>query len=196
MTSTPSLISFPAELKLLIIAELGIEDKLRLRLVCHTFYSFIPKPTRGDLVLLWDSIFGRQNNLQVCFSCRRLRPKSAFSTEIRTNLGFRRQSIRSNGLLGNRFCNECGSRPLPGIHRYQLGEIWHQDGMSYLRCTRCEECKPFTTKTRARCYVSVCSDCAMVNAGVKTDDGRFAGQWFSRHDRCLHQKALQRKKTC
>lgn len=78
--------------------------------------------------------------------------------------GFRRESTRVNGHewagVSARFCNECGSRPLPGPYRYQLGEIWHEGGTSSVRCIRCEECKPFDVKTRARCCVQVCPDCA------------------------------------
>jgi Zn ribbon nucleic-acid-binding protein len=37
----------------------------------------------------------------------------------------------------HRFCFECGRRPLPGVHRYQLASRWEEYGVPFVRCTEC-----------------------------------------------------------
>lgn len=54
-----------------------------------------------------------------------------------------------------RFCNECGRRPLPGVHRHKLGARWTEYGMPYMRCSGCERIVNYL-KEGDGCVCSIC----------------------------------------
>lgn len=50
---------------------------------------------------------------------------------------FKKKKVPGGADALNRFCIECGRRPLPGVHRYTLGARWEEDGIPFARCHRC-----------------------------------------------------------
>ena len=62
-----------------------------------------------------------------------------------------------------RFCNDCGTRALPGKHRYQFGDRWDDEyGTWFVRCIRCEQIKIAMGEIDARlcfgCYINEAVD--------------------------------------
>lgn len=124
----PTFITLPTELHLLITTHLPLLDKYTLRLTCRHFHHSISPPAVSDLVELESSNWARDKLLLACGGCLRLRYASEFSSD-RSYLPF---SLRSR-----RFCLSCGHRPLPGSHRYQEGDKWHEEGSLMVRCRTC-----------------------------------------------------------
>ena len=70
-----------------------------------------------------------------CQSCRRsLRSDAYASKEMRFDFP-KRCEMR----MAWKYCFECGCRPLPGLKRYQVGEMCVYRGREYVRCAACKE---------------------------------------------------------
>lgn len=133
-SNSVSLVALPTEMHLAIIEHLSLLDLHTLRLTNHYFYALIPPPTHADLLVIEQSRLIRQKRFFACVGCTKLRPKAAFSPEM-----YKKKKNRP-GQPGarERFCIECGRRPLPGPHRYKLGLQWKEDGVCFVRCVECE----------------------------------------------------------
>lgn len=67
-----------------------------------------------------------------------------------------------------RFCNECGTRPLPGEFRYELGVYWmDESGREILRCKICKDDREAPKEYRS----GICIACAT-----------WEDQWLERGD--------------
>ena len=128
-TPAPQFITLPTELHLSIITHLPLLSKYTLRLTNRDFYHLIPPPTVNDLVELESSGWARDNLLLTCGGCLRLRPSFRFSSD---------RSYLPLSLRSRRFCLSCGHRTLPGTHRYQEGDKWHEEGSLMVRCRTCK----------------------------------------------------------
>ena len=159
MTSTtepkkPSFINLPTELHLAVTTHLSLLDRYFLRLSCRHFYHLIQPPIVHDLVELEFSGWARDRLLLTCGGCLRLRPSYCFSSD---------RAYLPKSLCSRRFCLECGHRPLPGSHRYQEGDKWHETsaggspgGGGPRLMVRCRTCKCIQ---RGRVGRSTCEGC-------------------------------------
>ncbi|KFY14800.1 hypothetical protein V492_02407 [Pseudogymnoascus sp. VKM F-4246] len=93
------------------------------------FYALIPPPTHAELL----STETLANRLLACVGCTRLRPVAAFSPKMTM-----KKKAPGGAHAHNRFCIECGRRPVPGPHRYVIGWRWKENGAYFVRCLRCE----------------------------------------------------------
>lgn len=126
---SPNFVSLPTELHVCIISHLSLVDVYFLRLTNRHFYNLIRPPSVQDLIRLESTLWARDRLLVTCGGCLRLRYGSQFSSD---------RSYLPSSLRGRRFCLECGRRPLPGSHRYQEGDKWHEDGSLMVRCRTCK----------------------------------------------------------
>ncbi|OBT61886.1 hypothetical protein VE03_08729 [Pseudogymnoascus sp. 23342-1-I1] len=124
-----SLITLPAEIHAAILTHLRFFDLHTLRFTNRYFHALIPPPTHADLL----SAETLESGLLACVGCTRLRPIANFSPNM-----FIKKKMPRGAQAHNRFCIECGHRPLPGVHRYTLGSRWRENGVPFVRCLRCE----------------------------------------------------------
>lgn len=110
-----SLLDLPTEMDLLILQHLSFFDLHSLRLTNHYFHALIPPPTHAELLDNEQSPFACKNGLSACVGWTRLRPKASFSPKM-----FKMENRPGQPDARNRFCIECGRRPLPGPNRYLL----------------------------------------------------------------------------
>jgi hypothetical protein len=122
-----SLLALPPEIHAAILP-LRFFDLHTLRLVNKYFYALIPPPIHAELLLAETLDF----DFLACVGCTRLRPVATFSSKM-----FIKKKAPGGTQAHNRFCIECGHRPLPGTHRYMLGSRWKEDGVPFARCKRC-----------------------------------------------------------
>ena len=165
-TQAASLTTLPNELKYNILLYLTVPEAIRLRATCRTFYTFIRQPTHAEWLLIEREGYFIARNLIACGGCCRLRHHSKFSYHMRTApperewttkldtggrsftispsiqvLGNRDPLAPGGRRAGERFCNECGAMDLEGTEgkwRYKVGQIWDEQGVSYVRCANCE----------------------------------------------------------
>jgi hypothetical protein len=131
LESTPSSASFlalPIEIHAAISSQLEFLELYTLRLTCHYFHSLIPPPTHDELLAIETTTF----DFLACIGCTRLRPAATFSAKM-----VKKKKAPGGSQAHNRFCIECGRRPLPGVHRYTLGSRWEEHGVPFARCLRC-----------------------------------------------------------
>jgi hypothetical protein len=126
-----SLIALPVELHLAIFTHLAFPDLQTLRLANHYFYALIPLPTHAQLLAM-EKLDFTYNKFFTCVGCTRLRPVSEFSSKM-----VKRKKGPQGTQAHNRFCLECGRRPLPGPHRYTSGDRWDESGVPFVRCRWC-----------------------------------------------------------
>jgi hypothetical protein len=132
LDTAPSLLALPMEIHAAIFTNLCFPDLYIVRLINHYFYDMIPPPTHAELLTAETSDFARENNIFACVGCTRLCPEAVFSPKM-----VKRKKAAGGTEARNRFCIECGRRPLPGLHRYMLGARWEESGMLFVRCLRC-----------------------------------------------------------
>lgn len=130
LSSRPlSLLALPPEIHAAILPHLQFLDLHTLRLVNHYFHALVLPPTHAELL----SVEKTPNfDFLACVGCTRLRPVASFSIKM-----FTKKKAPGGAQAHNRFCIECGRRPLPGVHRYMLGSRWQEYGVPYARCKRC-----------------------------------------------------------
>ena len=146
-------ISLPTELHLAVLTHLPLLDRCFLRLTCCHFYHLIPPPTVHDLIDLESSGWARDRLLLTCGGCLRLRPSHSFSSD---------RAYLPKSLCSRRFCLGCGHRPLPGSHRYQEGDKWHEvlvDGEGIGGATLMVRCRTCKSIQRGRVGRSTCEGC-------------------------------------
>ena len=122
--------TLPREIFDLISNDLDFLDLHSLRLTCLYFHKLIPTHTHVELLGAETTIPG----LLTCVGCTRLRPTTKFGDEMVKEL-----MAAGKNKAPERFCLECGRRPLPGLHRYGPGSRWREAGVPYVRCARCNE---------------------------------------------------------
>jgi hypothetical protein len=127
-SSPPSFLALPTEIHAAVSSHLEFLDLHTLRLTCHYFHSLIPPPTHGELLAVETTTF----DFLACIGCVRLRPAATFSAKM-----VKQKKAPGGSQAHNRFCIECGRRPLPGVHRYTLGSRWEEHGVPFARCLRC-----------------------------------------------------------
>ncbi|KUJ08642.1 uncharacterized protein LY89DRAFT_676558 [Mollisia scopiformis] len=112
LSSRPlSLLALPPEIHAAILPHLQFLDLHTLRLVNHYFHALVLPPSHTELL----------------------------SAEKTPKFDFLACKKAPGGAQAhNRFCIECGRRPLPGVHRYMLGARWEEHGVPYARCKRCK----------------------------------------------------------
>lgn len=165
----PSLASLPTELLVSICADFAYADIQSLRYTSRIFSAILSPPSEAELLRLHSATEARRATLIGCGGCLRLFSSTRFSTRMvirhRTRTRGRIEIQPSKFLpecctvntysfppapkqqlpavrLKEPFCNRCGSRPLPGPYRYQLGEIWDTNsGAWFLRCESCGKCE-------------------------------------------------------
>jgi hypothetical protein len=130
--TTPSLLALPTEIHDEIFTNLCFPDLYSVRLINHYFYNIIAPPVHAELLTAETLDFAREINAFACVGCTRLRPQAAFSPKM-----VKKKKVAGGTGARNRFCIECGRRPLPGVHRYHLGSRWEEAGMLFVRCLRC-----------------------------------------------------------
>lgn len=130
--TTPSLLALPTEIQDEIFTNLCFPDLYSVRLINHYFYDIIPPPAHADLLTAETLDFAREINAFACVGCTRLRPQAAFSPKM-----VKKKRVAGGTEARNRFCIECGRRPLPGVHRYTRGQRWAEAGVLFVRCLRC-----------------------------------------------------------
>lgn len=124
-----SLVALPTEIQIAIFTHLQLLDLHTLRLTNHYFHALIPPPTHPELLMIEMADFG----FLTCVGCTRLRPEATFSSKM-----YKKKKVPGGTQAHNRFCIECGRRPLPGVHRYMLGSRWEEYGAPFARCLRCQ----------------------------------------------------------
>ncbi|EPE24926.1 hypothetical protein GLAREA_11507 [Glarea lozoyensis ATCC 20868] len=127
----PSIFAISTELFHGITSNLNVLDIHSLRLTCHHFHAVIPPvppPTHSDL------LNAETIHFLACVGCKRLRRSAKFSTKM-----VKKHKRPGGRQARSRFCIECGRRPLPGTHRYMLGQRWEEGVVPYVRCIRCTE---------------------------------------------------------
>lgn len=130
LSSPPlSLLALPQKIHIAILPHLQFLDLHTLRLVNHYFHALILPPTHAELLSAETT---PKFDFLACVGCTRLRPVAKFAIKMST-----KKKASGNAQAHNRFCIECGRRPLPGVHRYMLGSRWHEHGVPYARCKRC-----------------------------------------------------------
>jgi hypothetical protein len=130
--TTPSLLALPIEIHAEIFTNLCFPDLYSVRLINQYFHAIIPPPAHAELLTAETLDFAREINTFACVGCTRLRPQATFSPKM-----VKRKKAAGGTEARNRFCIECGRRPLPGVHRYQLGSRWEEAGVLFVRCLRC-----------------------------------------------------------
>lgn len=127
-SSPPSFLALPTEIHNIISSHLEFFDLHSLRLTCHYFHSLVPRPTHTEILKHETTAI----DFLACVGCTRLRPATTFSAKIK-----KKSKAPSSNQAYNRFCIECGRRPLPGVYRYTLGSRWEEHGVPVVRCLRC-----------------------------------------------------------
>lgn len=128
-----SLLGLPAEIHTAIFTHLPCLELQSLRLTNHYFHGLIPplsRPLTHAKILTVEAL-GISGCL-ACVSCTRLRPMARSSSKMT-----KRRKMAGGAEPHNRFCIECGRRPLPGVHRHSLEARWEECGTSFVRCLRC-----------------------------------------------------------
>ncbi|KFY49112.1 hypothetical protein V495_00760 [Pseudogymnoascus sp. VKM F-4514 (FW-929)] len=128
-SSPLSLLTLPTEIHAAILTHLQFFDLHALRLTNRYFHALLPPPTHAELL----SAETLETGFLACVGCTRLRPVATFSSKM-----FIKKKVAGGTQAHNRFCIECGRRPLPGLHRYMLGSRWKENGVPFARCLRCE----------------------------------------------------------
>jgi hypothetical protein len=123
-----SLLALPTEIHAVILTHLRFLDLHTLRLTNHYLHALIPLPSHAEFLTVETSGF----DFLACVGCTRLRPTATFSPKM-----FKKKKAPGGSQAHNRFCFECGRRPLPGVHRYMLGSRWEEYGVPFARCLRC-----------------------------------------------------------
>lgn len=164
-----SLTSLPTELLLLISQDMTYTDIQSFRRTSRHFFTALPEASNAHLVEAKGSAKSHGQTLIACGGCLRLLPHVRFSTKMlirrkaratvpyntleretkksatnqsATNLFGSAVPVASGSKYREQFCNKCGSRPLPGPHRYQKGEVWDiEKGLWFLRCQTCGFCE-------------------------------------------------------
>ena len=180
-----AILALPPELHHIIASLLSYNDLQALRQTCRTL-SISIQPNHTQLLAAESQPWAQEKELLTCIACLRFLPKSRFSTNQRTQppppytdlipynfvsaammLSNPAPAQLQENKLGTvpekRFCNLCGTRNLPGQHRYQLGERWDDEyGTWYVRCVRCEKIKVARKEKGARlCFGCHCDDLAV-----------------------------------
>ncbi|KFY45634.1 hypothetical protein V494_00859 [Pseudogymnoascus sp. VKM F-4513 (FW-928)] len=127
-SSSFPLLTLPFEIQTAILTHLQSFDPYALRLTNRHYYALIPPPTHAELLSAETS----ETGFLACVGCTRLRPIAAFSSKM-----IMKKRGPGGAQAHNRFCIECGRRPIPGPHRYVLGSRWKENGASFVRCLRC-----------------------------------------------------------
>lgn len=123
------LLTLPTEMQDSILTHLPFLDLHTLRMTNHYFYNLIPPPTHNDLLEAEKSEIG----LYACVGCMKLRRKECFSSNMT-----KKKKVLGGLEAHNRFCIECGRRPLPGEHQYTRGQRWDENGNPFVRCFKCQ----------------------------------------------------------
>jgi len=132
-----TLLTIPVEIQTYIMGHLDIPGLQTLRLSCNYFYIIIPPPVHADLVAIEASLQGNIDYF-ACVGCTTIRPRAMFSPSM-----LKKKKTSGGSQACNRFCNECGRRPLPGLHRWTMGIRWEEDDtrgsyVPFVRCLGCE----------------------------------------------------------
>lgn len=135
----PSLTTIPLELQLSFAWHLDPMSRHLLCSVNSNFRNLLPQLAHRQLLVAENSTYARNHHIQTCRVCLRLRPNDCFAADRLTKF--------DSLLCGDRFCIDCGSRPLTKIPEEDYGRSpfcarWNIDGKRYGRCARCKGCKP------------------------------------------------------
>ncbi|OBT61335.1 hypothetical protein VE03_09536 [Pseudogymnoascus sp. 23342-1-I1] len=128
-SSPLSLLTLPTEIHAAILTHLQFFDLHALRWTNRYFHALLPPPTHAELL----SAETLETGFLACVGCTRLRPVATFSSKM-----FIKKKVPGGTQAHNRFCIECGRRPLPGLHRYMLGSRWKENGAPFARCLKCK----------------------------------------------------------
>lgn len=154
----PALLIMPAEPFDKIIGYLDVPDLQTLRLCCSRFFAIIAPPTHADLVTIERSLQNRRGHF-ACVGCTKIRPPAMFSPSM-----LKKKKALGGSQAHNRFCNDCGKRPLPGLHRWMLGNRWGEEliGGSYMLFVRCSWCETIA-RAPADAGTKLCLGCYTYN---------------------------------
>lgn len=142
----PTLTTLPPEIQLLIVDQLGKYSahawaRQSLRQMSRHFRTFL-RLNNQEWFIIERAEIADSEQLLFCVPCQRPRRHFRFSPRMRSG-----PKSRGNLWLtpyGNRFCIECGIRPLTGtrddVHKYGKGNEWEQDGITFVRCLKCGQC--------------------------------------------------------
>ena len=152
----PLITTIPAELILNITNNLRLVEVMLLRGVSRFFHNTIPSPTHQQLLEAETEKWAGINGLLTCGGCLRLRDEGEFSHKFMMPGIGRNQLFYSGFLSGEvkaaqRFCHECGVRPLPGDFRYWRGSHYddkHGKNGLMVRCKRCGMDRPAPQRRR------------------------------------------------
>lgn len=133
-----TLLTTPPEIQNKIIRYLETPDVHVLRLTSKYFYDIIPPPTHADLLAIEASLEINIDHF-ACVGCTKMVSLYKFSPSM-----VKKKKISGGSEARNRFCNDCGRRPLPGLHRWMLGNRWEEwdimhSYVPFVRCGRCGE---------------------------------------------------------
>jgi hypothetical protein len=149
------LLALPTELLDEIVENLDSGGLVHCRLTCRYFYYNIPPLSKHEQLLAAENLASAvRENMYACRVCLHLLPASKFADQmLRTRLAKGQKDAR------NRFCLECGLKPLtskskkfkykhrwgPGPRLYSKGAHIYVKGERFIICW---ECQDFTKPAR------------------------------------------------
>lgn len=161
---TPLITTIPAEFILNITNNLRLDEVILFPGVPGFFYNTIPPPTHQQLLKAETEKRAHYYGLLTCGGCLRLRDRGEFSdkfmmpSDAKYHLvcpGFRSREVKA----AQKFCHECGVRPLPGEFRYWLGSLFHDQLGEHGLVVRCKRCG--MDRSAYQCQRKANSNCSL-----------------------------------
>lgn len=189
MSRTNTILDLPTEILQMIAYYLDADAPsiIWLRSSCQILRSSIPPPTHAKLIEWETAGFGLQNDLYACRDCLILRPKAKFGDKMT-----KKEKAKWGLDVINRWCVECGIKPLPGTNRYTAGNHIQISGEHYVICLRCRHFGAGASADGKP--LSVCQDCQHVTKTI--EERRAAGRARQERDRLRAEQTERRARRC